>query len=317
MYKKIIPIVTIVIAIGLFAFIWGVQKEESKKAVQHEKLYEQRRPLTVKQEQLQQELDAIEKNYEKSKSPNAVVQVIFTELNELVYSQCYPIMQEYEYTGTLLLSDTQLPGQEGCMSIEQFQELIDAGWEVAITWKDGVAAKQWWTNLQNRLTVLGVKNEPVLYFPKGSYRAELDTTIQELGFTIAVVNKGEEEQPLQLQHEEGIWHVGAVGMMTSKPRLWLREAVAQDANLAYLIGFALDKEMYNEKSFRSMLHCFDEYEATEELVTTNIVEAREHFRNRSVGVAPEIESQYQEKKAALEKELAEVKKKLEEIDAKY
>ena len=105
--------------------------------------------------------------------------------------------------------------------------------------------------------------------------------------------------------------------MTSKPRLWLREAVAQDANLAYLIGFTLEEELYNEKSFRSMLNCFDEYEATEELVTTNIVEAREHFRSRSAGVAPEIESQYQEKKVALEKELAEVKKKLEKIDAKY
>lgn len=317
MYKKIIPIVTIVIAIGLFAFIWGVQKEENKKAMQHEKLYEQRRPLTVKQEQLQQEIETLEKNYEKSKSPNAVVQVIFTELNEQVYSQCYPIMKEYEYTGTLLLSDTQLPGQEGCMSMEQFQELMDAGWQVAVTWKQGVAAKQWWTNLQNRLTVLGIKNEPVLYFPKGTYDAELDTTIQELGFSIAVVNKGEEEQPLQLQNEEGVWHVGAVGMMTSKPRLWLREAVAQDANLAYLIGFTIEEELYNEKSFRSMLNCFDEYEATDELVTTNIVEAREHFRSRSAGVAPEIESQYQEKKTALEKELAEVKKKLEKIDAKY
>ena len=317
MYKKIIPIVTTVIAIGLFAFIWGVQKEENEKAVLHEKLYEQRRPLTVKQEQLQQELETLEKNYEKSKSPNAVVQVVFTELSERVYSECYPIMQEYEYTGTLALSDTQLPGQEGCMNVEQFQELMDAGWQVAITWKNDVAAKQWWTNLQNRLTVLGIENELILYFPQGTYNTELDTIIQELGFAIAVVNKGEEEQPLQLQHEEGIWHVGSVGMMTSKPRLWLREAVAQDANLAYLIGFTLEEELYNEKSFRSMLNCFDEYEATEELITTNIVEAREHFRSRNVGVAPEIESQYQEKKAELEKELAEVKNKLEKIDAKY
>ena len=262
MNKKIIPIVTIVLAIGLFAIIWGVQKEESKTAVQHEKLYEQRRPLTVKQEQLEQELETLKKEYEKSKAPNAVVQVIFTDLSEKVYSECYPIMKEYEYTGTLTLSAKQLPGEEGCMTVDQFKELIDAGWQVAITWQKGAAPKQWWPNLQNRLTVLGIEGSEVVYFPHDTYEAKLDATMQELGFSVAVVNKKEEETPLQLQHEDGVWHVGAVGMMTSKPRLWLREAVAQDANLAYLVGFQLEEEMYNENSFRSMLNCFDEYEAT-------------------------------------------------------
>ena len=197
------------------------------------------------------------------------------------------------------------------------KELIDAGWQVAITWQKDGAPKQWWPNLQNRLTVLGIESSEVVYFPHDTYEPKLDATMQELGFSIAVVNKKEEENPLQLQHEEGVWHVGAVGMMTSKPRLWLREAVAQDANLAYLIGFQLEEELYNENSFRSMLNCFDEYEATEELITSNIDEAREHFHGRSAGVSPEIESQYQEKKAALEKELSEVKKQLEKIDAKY
>lgn len=317
MNKKIIPIVTVVLAVGLFAFIWGVQKQENKTAAQHEELYEQRRPLAVKQEQLEQELEKLEAAYEKSKAPNAVVQVLFTELNEQVYSQCYPIMKEYEYTGTLAVSESQFPGEEGCMTVEQFRELIDAGWDICITWQTEQDVKKWWPNLQNKLTVLGVEPGQVVYFPKGTYRAELDTTIQELGFSIAVSSKADEEIPLQLQHEEGVWHVGAVGLMSSKPRLWLREAVAQDANIAYLVGFQLEEELYNENSFRSMLNCFDEYEATDELIATNIEEAREHYRSRIAGIAPEIESQYQEKKAALEKELSEVNEQLKEIDAKY
>lgn len=317
MTKKIIPIVTIVLAMGLFAFIWGVQKQEDKMAAQHEELYEQRRPLAVRQEQIEQELETLEETYEKSTSPNAVVQVLFTELDEQVYTLCYPIMQEYEYTGTLALSPEQFPGEEGCMTVEQFRELIDAGWEICITWQTGADVNQWWPNLQNKLTVLGVESGQVLYFPKGTYSADLDASIQELGFSVAVISKAEEETPLQLQYEEGVWHVGAVGLMSSKPRLWLREAVAQDANLAYLIGFEVEEELYNEKSFRSMLTCFDEYEATEELIVTNIDDAREHYHSRSVGVNPELESQYQEKKAALEAELSEVKKQLEEIDAMY
>lgn len=317
MNKKIIPIVTVVLAIGLFVFVWGVQKQENNTAAQQEELYEQRRPLAVKQEQLKQELESLEKEYERSKSPNAVAQVLFTELNEQVYTQCYPIMKEYEYTGTLAVSETQLPGEEGCMTIEQFRELMDAGWDVCITWQTEKNVKRWWSNLQNKLTVLGIEAGTVVYFPQGTYRTEMDAIMQELGFSIAVINKAEEETPLQLQYEEDVWHVGAVGLMSSKPRTWLREAVAQDANIAYLVGFQLEEELYNGDSFRSMLSCFEEYKTTDELIITTFGEAREHYQGRITGGAPEMESQYQEKKAILEKELSEVNEQLKEIDAKY
>lgn len=317
MNKKIIPIVTIVLAIGLFAFVMVVQKQENKTAARQDEWDEQRRPWAVQQEQLEQELEDLEKMYEKSKSPRAATQVLFTELNEQVYTQCYPILKEFEYKGTLALSDTQFPGEAGCMSIEQFQELIAEGWEICITWQASENVNTWWTRFQSKLTSLGVEAGNTAYFPKGTYSAEMDSALQKFGFTIAVIGKTEEETPLQLQAEDGIWHVGAIGMMTSKPRLWLRESVAQDANLAYLIGFQQEEELYNEKSFRSMLKCFDEYVATDELMVTNLDEAREHFDRRSLGVSPEVESNYQEQKATLEKKLSEVKKKLEEIDAKY
>ncbi len=317
MNKKIIPIVTIVLAIGLFAFVMVVQKQENKTAASQDEWDEQRRPWAVQQEQLEQELEDLDKMYEKSKSPCAVTQVLFTELNEQVYTQCYPILKEFEYKGILALSDTQFPGEADCMSIEQFQELIAEGWKICITWQTNENVNTWWTRFQSKLTSLGVEAGNTVYFPKGTYSAEMDSALQELGFTIAVIGKTEEETPLQLQAEDGIWHVGAIGMMTSKPRLWLRESVAQDANLTYLIGFQQEEELYNEKSFRSMLKCFDEYVATDELIVTNMDEAREHFDRRSLGVSPEVESNYQEQKASLEKKLSDVKKKLKEIDAKY
>lgn len=317
MNKKIIPIVTIVLAIGLFAFVMMAQKQENKTVARQEEWEEERRPLAVQLEQLEQDLKDLEKMYEKSKSPSAVTQILFTELNEQVYTQCYPILKEFEYKGILALSDTQFPGENGCMSIEQFQELTSEGWEICIAWQTGESAKIWWSKFQSKLATLGVKAGNTAYFPKGTYSAELDGMLQEFGFTIAVIGRTEEETPLQLQTEEGIWHVGAIGMMTSKPRLWLREAVAQDANLTYLIGFQQEEELYNEKSFRSMLKCFDEYVATDELIVTDMEAAREHFDGRSLGVSAEVEGNYQEQKTTLEKELSEVKKKLEEIDAKY
>ena len=203
------------------------------------------------------ELETLEKEYEKSKAPNANVQVIFTELDEQVYTLCYPIMQEFEYIGMLAISEQQFPGEEGCMTVEQFQELVDAGWKTCVTWQTETTLGKWWPNLQNKLTVLGVHAGQTLYFPKGTYSAELDESILAAGFTTAVSNPEADVTPLQVQYEEGVWHSGAVGLMSSKPRLWLREAVAQDANVAFLVGFELEEELYNERSFRSMLTCFD------------------------------------------------------------
>ena len=317
MIKKIVLGVTVVLAIGLFMFIKMDEKEEAKKNSRYNELYEQRRPLEVKKEQLEQELKELEDAYEESKSPNAVVQVVFTELDEQVYTVCYPVMKEYGYVGTLALSPEEFPGAEGCMSVEQFQELRDEGWGISVTWQAGTNVEQWWTNMQNKMLVLGIEQGKTLYFPKGTYTPELDETILKLGFSIALSNTEEGATPLQMKYEEGVWHVGAVGLMSSRPKLWLREAVANDANIAYLVGFETEEELYNQSSFRSMLICFDEYEATKELVVTNVEQAKTHYYNRTLGLSTELENQYQTKKASMEQELEQVKKQLKEIDAQY
>jgi predicted patatin/cPLA2 family phospholipase len=120
-----------------------------------------------------------------------------------------------------------------------------------------------------------------------------------------------------MQYEEGVWHAGAVALMSSKPRLWLREAVAQHANVIFLVGFEKEDELYNEKSFRSMLSAFDEYEATDELEIMNIVKAKEQYYKQSLGIDPKVEQVYQSQKATLEEKIADVEKQLKEIDAMY
>lgn len=317
MIKKMISIVTIVLAIGLCAFMMGIKSKENKAATRYEELNEQRRPLKVKKQKLEQELVELEMAYEIEVEPNAVAQVIFSEMNEQVYSSCYPIMKEYGYVGMLALSLEELPGQPGHMSVEQFRELLEAGWGICITWQTDTSHSRWLPKLQKELEKLEIEQGQAVYFPKGIYQAELDATIQQAGFSIAISCTADTEVPLQTKYEEGVWRVGAVGLMSSKPRLWLNEAVSQKANIAYLVGFELEEELYNEKSFRSMLNCFREYEATNELIVATVEEAAEQYFYRGRGVDPEFDAQYQAKKAKLEEELAQVKQQLSEIEEQY
>lgn len=314
--KKIVLAVTIVLIAGLGIFLWTVNREDQAKDVAYETWMDMRRPLEVQKENLEQELKNLEQDYNDYTKPKATTQVLFTDLNEQVYSVCYPIMQEFEYTGTLVLSSTQLPGKEGCMSVEQFQELIEAGWNTCIQW-EGTSVNRWWNALKKELEKLNIQQGQEIYFPRDTYSESLDSRVSQMGFSIVICETEDTTSPLQKEHEEGIWHVGAMGCMTTQPKLWLREAVAQDANVVYTVGFQLEKQLYNEKSFRGMLKAFDEYVVSGDLLVCNTMLAREHYSSRLNGVAPEYEAKYQEDRANLEAQIADVKKQLEEIDAQY
>jgi len=69
-------------------------------------------------------------------------------------------------------------------------------------------------------------------------------------------------------------------------------------------------------SFRSMLSYFDTYEANEELIVSNIEEARQHYRERSAEYEQTKEAEYQQAKAALEEQLAAVEAELAELKEK-
>lgn len=315
MIKKIVAIVTLVLVVGLGIFLWSVNKEEQKQAQIQEEMDDARRPLLVKKHELEQKLVDLDKSYEAGKLPKGTTQVIFTGLEADVFNICYPIMKEFEYTGILAVSLSQLPGMEGLMSVEQFQQLINEGWDICIKWDAGTPVKSWWPELQKQLKQLGLETGSTVYFTTGTYTGSLDAQLQEMGFSI-VVHHGEESGSLiQLNDEEGLWHLGAVGLMGEKPKLRLTEAIAQKGNITYLVGFELEDERYDERSFRSMLSYFDTYETNLELIVSDMETARQHYRDRLAVYEQAREEEYKQARTALEAELAAVEAELSELKA--
>lgn len=313
MIKKVITVVTLILVVGLGVFLWNVNREEQAQTERYEELDDARRPLLVKKQDIEQQLVDLEKTYEANKLPKGTTQVIFTGLEADVYNICYPIMKEYEYTGTLAISLTQFPGMEGLMTVEQFKQLIDEGWDICIKWDAQTPVRNWWPALQEQVKQLGLDTGAVVYFTTGTYMGSLDAQLQEMGFSI-VVHHGEETTSLiQLNDEEGIWHLGAVGLMGEKPKLRLTEAIAQKGNITYLVGFELEDERYDERSFRSMLSYFDAYEANLELIVSNTGEARQHYRERLAVYEQAKEEEYKQARTALEAELSAVEAELAEI----
>lgn len=313
MFKKIAIVTTFILAVGLGFFLWSMSREEEKQTATQEQVESARRPLLVKKQQLEQKLSDLDKNYEARKIPRGTTQIIFTGLEADVYNICYPIMKKFEYTGILAISLSQLPGMEGLMSVEQFQQLIDEGWTICIKWDAETPVSNWWPELQKQVEQLGLQTGAVVYFTTGTYTSKLDAQIVDMGFSV-VVHHGEESGSLiQLNDEEGLWHLGAVGLMGKKPKLRLTEAVTQKGNITYLVGFQLEDELYHERSFVTMLSYFNAHEANQELIVSDIEVARQHYRDRLVVYEQEREEEYKQAKAAIEEELAAVLTQLSEL----
>lgn len=314
MFKKIVAVVTVILLAGLLVFLWIENKEEQKEAEKYEEMDDARRPLLVKKQEIEQQIVDLEKSYEANKIPKGTTQVIFTGLEADVYNICYPILKEFEFTGTLAISMEQLPGMEGLMSMEQFEELLKEGWKICIKWDSTTPVNKWWPQLQKKVKELGLETGSVVYFTTGTYTGSLDAQLQQMGFSI-VVHHGEESGSLiQLNDEEGLWHLGAVGLMGEKPKLRLTEAIAQKGNITYLVGFELEDERYDERSFRSMLSYFDTYETNLELIVTDMEGARQHYRERTIVYEQAKEETYKQERAALEDALAKVEAELSELE---
>ena len=309
--KKVLPMVALGLLLVMVIILWTDHRQKKEEAKEVLALEEELRPLNVRRQKIKKQLEEIAEAYEAGRRPKATTQILFTQLEPRVYELCYPIMKEHEFTGVLALSEQQLPGAENCMTEEQFEELLDAGWSVCVRFDDSAQLNTQWNALKKKLKNFNIDAPTTVYFADGIYDSGLDATIEKCGFTIAI-HHGEEGLPLvQKNDETGIWHLGAVGIRGKEPRLRFMEAIDGKANIITLVGFSLTEEMYVEKSFRSLLDTCKDYEVSEDLLLGSPEDARAHFQSRTVESGEAEKQAYLDKKAKLEAKLEEVEKQIE------
>ena len=309
-------VITLVALLGLVIFLWSSEKSEQAKEARQAKWEKECLPYNVEKQKLQEELKALEIAYQSEQQPKSTVQFLFTEMKAELYTKCYPTMKNKGFVGVMALSTEDFPGNKGCITLEQFHELKNAGWTVCVRWDAKTPVKQWWPTLEQKMNDLGVKAECV-YIPAGEYNAKLDDTLVQMGFNTVVCGKSDAETPIQSEYDEKLWHLGGLGFMSSQPKIWLEKAIAQDANITYLIGFQKSDELYEPRNFDAMLGFCQDYVDSEDLIVGSVLDARNHYSIRIKGKTLEQEAEYNEKKDSLQKKIEEIDKKLEEINARY
>lgn len=309
--KKALVILIIIMAAVLARMLWEDavgQKEQQRKA---EKMEEELRPLDVEKNRLERELEQLAEEYELRISGTGTVGILFTDLDERIYTEIYPVMKEYGYTAVLAVSGSYLPGGEGRLSVEQITELLAAGWACCPTWQAGDSL-QTVLDLETVLAGMGAAPSNTIYFEEGAYTQAYDTDLAAAGYT-SVIHHGEENLPLVTSDTANpVWHPGAVGLQGEEPRFRLEDAVEGKGNIIFTVGYTREDEMYDPNPFISMLDYLQEYGARSEVSVMKPWEARSYFTDLLNGGGA-LSAEYEEKKAELEEQIEAVQEEMDSI----
>lgn len=307
--KKILIILIIVMAAAVAWMLLENAVKQKDQQMDSEKTEEEMRPLRVEKDRLERELEELEDEYELRISGTGTVGILFTDLDERIYTEIYPIMKDYEYTGILAVSGSYLPGGEGRLSVEQMTELLEDGWVCCPTWRAGDSL-QTILDLEATLAGMGAVPSHTIYFEEGAYTQAYDTELAGAGYT-TVIHHGEEGLPLVTSDvETAVWHPGAVGLQGEEPRYRLEDAVEDKGNIIFTVSYTREDEMYDSDPFISMLDYLKEYESRSEVSVMAPWEARGYFTDLISG-GETLSAEYEEKKADLEEQIQEIQMKID------
>lgn len=123
----------------------------------------------------------------RAQIPNTKTVLFVGSIRQSVYEKIYPALSNMGYTGTLLFFNGHLTGDYQQMSTPQFQELVNAGWSFAMggIYSD-LSNDDWQNSLLEGMSLIEYRSgvrPSVYYFQSGEYRPELETILQEEGFS--------------------------------------------------------------------------------------------------------------------------------------
>lgn len=308
--------VTALLIGALAVFWWSENRAAQARENVNTQMEEELRQLEVERHRLQQELDTVQTEYKKEAHGTGSLVLLFTSLNEQVYTDIYPQMEEFGFKGVLVLSEDSRPGAVGCMSRKQFKELTDAGWECCLLWDEDVEEENWAAEGGRLARSAGIAAPEAVYFQADTYDSDVDSFLIKKGFLTAV-HHGEQKLPLILSEAgEGIWQAGAMPWGQTDAQKMVQEAIEQKGNLVFTVGDNSAEEKYDSRRYLSMLDYLYSCCESDTLKVLSLSEARDYRQGLSEGLEGLTEI-YSGQKTDLESRLEDLNQRIDEIIRKY
>lgn len=303
--------------------------------------------LIYQKNKLLSQIGSIDSEIIATKGNTSYIGFIFTTLDSELYSSAYRIMSHKDpidevvdnaedtesvsdlpsLVGVIALSEKELPGLEGKITKAELDEMLSAGWSLALYWDGEGDLSEYIVAMSALLTPLGIESLPsTMVFREGSYTTDYDSVLQEHGIENAV-HHGENDMTLiENTTPDGVWHPGAVAWKSGMPATILRRSIETDGGYGFLeVSFAPVEEAgyyaYSElkgeentrlSSFKKMISVIGTSVKNGDVEVLSPDDTRYKIERYYLdGV--DIDIEYEKKKASLEAELKEIEKRIDEL----
>lgn len=312
MLKKTIFIIIDILLVIVFAFI--IVQERAKDAEYETQNIEITQSLSKLQDQkseIKEKLSELEGSTDEKSYIKSTITPLFTNTNAYLYTDIYPSMQEKDIQGTFALSLDSFPGDLNCITVAQFVELKNAGWDCCLYWDGSYEdVSTWYQDLQYRMTLYNFDVPTVVYCKDGTYTEELENELAQLGIT-GIINHGENDSGTsELETtDNGLWRIYSCTNEEVSSNI---ESGLYGKDCIVLTAGDEENMTYDIDSKDSLMNLFDSIESYYTNDKGN-VRVRIEPVSDIVSYRQKKERQLEEKKAENAQELDDLKQELEDI----
>ena len=225
----------------LITFVFLVVPDNVEENVEYEAQIDK---LTYRKQQLLTELGNLAPAAEKRLGNTSFMSFIFTGLDKKLYTDVYPIMVEgnTDIIGVLAFSPNELPGQDGKITMEQYDTLMLLSWGTAVYWDGSGELGEYLTTMQTLLGEKGIPFPKSVIFKSGSYMVSYDEILESYGIKNAIHNGESGLAVRETTEPDGMWHPGVVGWKAGLSANKLKNTIVDDG------GYALFEINFNNAS---------------------------------------------------------------------
>lgn len=297
---------TVLILIFVFVLVIGgillmLNRFKTNKDTQTKQTYnEESAALQAQKQELESEIAQLEGEISDAASNHGSAVLLYTEPNARLLDNVVPMMNDYGYHGSIAISDRYFPGNDGCLSVAQVNDLIDDGWDLCLS----VSSDTDVAALYNRITDVGLPAPVALYCPDEACSKTQAKAALKLGINYAFEHHKKTEN--QVQDME---YFSASGSNESTSSSALSSAVKKSSCIAMTVGWHRDRELYEINNYSAMLSVTAQYASAGRLALTSTSAAIERFHMHEKDIE-KAETERTKQKADLEAQLADIEEQI-------
>lgn len=227
--------------------------------------------------------------------------LLFEDPKTALYTEVFPLVRSYGFTGIVAISPTQYPGAEGCITPSEFQALSDAGWETCAWW-DGNDPQTSFDALQAIFRRLGMTMPSVICVEEYAYTPNLDAVLADAGFT-AVIHHGETLDLFDSLEDPLLAHLGAACWNNPLALNLLEDVMSKRETLAISADFSTDFGWFDGELYPNMCSFLQQNEDNLQVtdladVLVTVAETEAYFQAREEYLLSEL-ARYDQEIAAV------------------